>query len=240
LYVPTNGHGVAHTILGAGDIWEEETIDFVIKNCKNKSIISAGSFIGDFIIPFAKNTLGNVITFEPEPQNIIFFKKNIQINNLNNIIFSDCGLSNKKNDGYLKYKGAWYGSQKINEDDINVDYLGETAWVVEESNEKYTVPIKLTDLDTFLFENNITEEISVIQLDIEGCEMLALEGAKKTIEKNLPIIIIETIISSDIYEIFLKNLGYTVSEKKIGHVFENGQACLNTILFIPNKHDLIF
>jgi FkbM family methyltransferase len=238
-YVPTNGTGIAHVILGNGEVWEEETINFIINNCNNKTIVSAGAFIGDFIIPFSKNTNGKVISFEPETNNYYFANKNIELNNLKNIVLSDYGLSNSKYTSFLKCKGAWFGSHNKDQENMIGNILGETAYVVDSSDEQ-TVEIKLTDLDSFLFENEINDEISIIQLDIEGHEMKALEGSKITIEKNLPIIISESVFYGDIYEIYLKNLGYKLSDRLVGHRFENSLGCLNYILYIPEKHNLIF
>jgi len=103
-----------------------------------------------------------------------------------------------------------------------------------------TIPIELITLDNFLEKNNIHEEISIIQLDVEGQEMNTLEGSKKTIEKNLPIIVSESPFYGDIYDNFLKNLGYELSDKLIGQRYDDGGGCLNYILYIPNKHQLIF
>ena len=236
--IPEKGYGLAHIILKKGRHWEEETINFMIKNCANKSIVSAGAYIGDFIIPLAKNTRGNVFTFEPEPVNILFSKKNIDLNRINNVIFSENGLSNKISNGYLKCSGAGFYSNNKNADDINVDYLGEQAYLVDIPRDN-TISILLTDLDTFLSDKFITEEISIIQLDIEGHEMEAFEGAKKTIAKNLPILISELPFDGDIY-VFLKTMGYVLHERKIGHRFVDGSTYLNHILYIPRIHSLIF
>lgn len=71
--------------------------------------------------------------------------------------------------------------------------------------------------------------------------MIALDGSKQTIEKNLPIIISECPFYGDIYEIFLKNLGYKLSDKLIGHAYDdNSGGCFNHILYVPCKHTLKF
>ena len=60
---------------------------------------------------------------------------------------------------------------------------------------------------------------SLICLDIEGMELLALKGAEKTIKKNLPVIMIEDKGLSDKYGIkkgdagkYLESLGYELKE----------------------------
>lgn len=238
-FVPNHGTGIAHKIIANGEVWERETIKFVINNCQQKNIVSAGTFIGDFIIPFCKNTKGNVICFEPEPENNHFTKLNIELNNITNVIFSGFALSNENKPGFLKCLGSWVGSSNKYQEDLLGEHLGETAWVTND-NTSLTIPINLITLDYFLEKNSIDEEISIIQLDIEGYEMNALDGSKKTIEKYLPIIISESPFYGDIYDNFLKKLGYELSDKLIGHRYDDGGGCFNYILYIPNKHKLIF
>ena len=136
-----------------------KTIEFVIKNCNNKSIISAGAYIGDFIIPFSKNTTGKVFTFEFCNYNYNYCKTNIMINNLKNVILSDYGLSNKNEIKYL------------------LDM--EECSLLQENKSQNNTKIKTVSIDSYLNNNKINDEISIIQLDIEGEEDLAIEGAKK-------------------------------------------------------------
>ena len=49
-------------------------------------------------------------------------------------------------------------------------------------------PISLHSLDTIIPE---TSKISIIHLDVEGYELEVLKGAKRIIEKDAPIIILE-------------------------------------------------
>lgn len=211
--------GTARKILSLGNIWELETIEFVIKNCNNKSIISAGSYIGDFIVPFSKNTTGRVFTFECCNNNYNYCKANVMVNNLKNVILSDYGLSNKDDIKYL------------------VD-IGECS-KLEENKSHNNREIKIVTIDSYLHDNKINDEISIIQLDIEGEENLALEGAKNTIFKNLPIIISELRLNDFTYKELMKN-GYILSGVFIGYRDDKSRTCMNHIYYIPNKHNLRF
>jgi len=189
------------------------------KYCNNKSIISAGAYIGDFIVPLSKNTTGSVFTFECCYYNYNYCKANILINNLKNVILSDFALSNKNDINYLSD-------------------LGECS-KLEDNKSENTLIIKTVTIDSYLYDNNIIDEISIIQLDIEGEENNAFEGAKNTIFKNLPIIISELRLNDFIYKELTKN-GYILSGRFIGYRDDKGRKCMNHIYFIPNKHNLRF
>jgi hypothetical protein len=51
--------------------------------------------------------------------------------------------------------------------------------------------------------------VTIIQLDVEGYEHNALEGAKETIERCKPIIIVEKVLKSTWFCDHLGPLGYT-------------------------------
>ena len=57
---------------------------------------------------------------------------------------------------------------------------------------------------------NIPEKIDLIKIDVEGHEIETLEGAKNTILKNKPIIVIETFNHRDKVEEILFSHGYKI------------------------------
>ena len=56
--------------LKRGSIYEPLTIEFILKNFNNQSIVTAGTYIGDFL-PAFKN-VNNVYAFEPVEENYIY------------------------------------------------------------------------------------------------------------------------------------------------------------------------
>jgi FkbM family methyltransferase len=237
LLLPLTGSGYCHEYLMNGKVWEDDTIDFCLKNIKNKSIITAGTYVGDFIIAFSRVSK-NVICFECEKNHINYTEHNIKLNNLTNIIFSPYALSDKAESLYLKYSAdGWCADYKDSDRE-----LGEMCFL-KSKEELNTYKVNCIDLDTFFKVNNLLDEISIIQLDIEGYEMIALSGAKNLIIKNTPIIIVEDGPGNGngnvFYDTFLKQLGYVYHETKIGeragHLFFG-----NLILYIPLIHKLVF
>lgn len=82
--------------------------------------------------------------------------------------------------------------------------------------------VSITTLDNFIKDNGITK-VDLIKIDIEGAELLALQGARKLLEnKNAPLIIYESQYATTkgfgYHPIkiinYLKRLGYFLFELK--------------------------
>lgn len=107
-----------------------------------------------------------VIAFEPSPTNARCFKKNAPEAKL-----------------YEVALGEVAGKTELH---IASDNTGNNSIVESFGDEK--VSIKVETLDSFEFSN-----ISLIKIDVQGYEEQVLIGAKETILKNKPIIIVELI-----------------------------------------------
>lgn len=67
---------------------------------------------------------------------------------------------------------------------VNFSSLGAASCVAEEGNDK----MELISIDDIVRENDFT--VGLIKMDIEGYEFEALRGAKNTIEKFKPVLLI--------------------------------------------------
>jgi FkbM family methyltransferase len=135
----------------------------------------------DLILKFAPN--GQHFCFEPLPH---LFDGLIQKKYPENCHFYDLALSGQKGETTFNYvisNPAYSGILRR-----NYDRVGE---------EDTTITVK-----TDLLDNVIPAETTIdfIKIDVEGAEMLVLEGAKKTISRCKPIVIFEHGLgASDIY-----------------------------------------
>lgn len=139
----------------------------------NSYIIDAGAHVGDTGLYLAK-ILDNkykkknikVIMIEPDKTKINFINKMAKLNNLNNIVTKNIGISDKKSKAKID-KNFHPGGWKIIENNKNGNIIIDT-------------------LDNIC--NNLN--ISLIHLDVEGMEYKCLLGSKNII-KNTKYIMIE-------------------------------------------------
>ncbi|QHI36491.1 hypothetical protein IMCC3317_18540 [Kordia antarctica] len=187
-----------------GNVYEPETIQYIIDHCGNGDVVQAGAYFGDFLPGIAKNisTKANVWTFEPSAEYFRCAEITIRINNLKNVHLFQVGLGEKKSEVQLQ----------IETEDGRL--LGGASRIIDSENGKF-VPIMIEMLDSMIPEDR---NISILQFDLEGFEIPALKGAINTIKRCKPILILEILSHNDILENeWFKNnilsLGYKISGK---------------------------
>lgn len=160
---------------------------------KDDVCIDAGANQGIYTIPFAKiaGSRGKVIAIEPMKYAQTIIKKNSKLNNLKNIKIFNGVVSNKNKKEILDFS----------------DGVG-SASITRDFGKKKILKVNSKRIDDLVKNYNI-KKVNFIKMDIEGCEFLALQGARKTIEKFKPIICLECDVKSykKIYS-FLKRFSY--------------------------------
>jgi FkbM family methyltransferase len=143
------------------------------------NFIDGGANIGFFSLVASKivGPSGVIISFEPTPLTSSFLKKNIKINNVNNIIVSEYGLSSSKKQLPFLLSNNPEGNAIISDK------------IVNSSDASQVIKISTISIDEFCVEKNILK-VDLIKLDIEGQELEAIKGAKKTLLANQNIKII--------------------------------------------------
>ena len=195
--------------LEVGRVWEPATVDFVSKKINNKSVVHAGVYIGDMLPAFSSFTQGKIYAFEPNPDMIKSINETIRINNLHNVIFSSNGLSDVENTSEFFYRY---------EDDVSISG-GSRIDASHQANDRYTAKEnKKTTINTVTIDSVVKDEVSIIQLDVEGFEIHALKGAMKTIRKYRPILILENVKENN--EWMLKNIN-SLGYKKVTQLTHN-------------------
>lgn len=135
------------------------------------TVIDIGANIGYYTVIAASKTApgGNVIAFEPEPNNYKFLTKTLQKNNFDNVHTHQLAIADKS--GILSLN--LFESNK-GRHSLVMDYQDS-----RELSKK--IDIQATDLDSFLAEHHI-DKVDIIKMDIEGAESLALRGMQKTLK----------------------------------------------------------
>ncbi len=187
-----------------GDVFEPETIEFMISNSKKGDIIHAGTFFGDFLPGISQNLdpLAKIWAFEPNPESYRCTQVTIIINNLDNVELSKAGLGEKTSKTTILTKDK----KGIN--------LGGSSTIIENHKGKGNVEeIKIVALDDVIPKER---DISILQLDIEGYEEFALKGAVETIKRCRPILILEDdtkLTKSSWFKEYILSLNYSISGK---------------------------
>lgn len=130
-------------------------------------VIDVGAHMGFFTVKVAKK-VKEVVAFEPDPYSFRFLSMNIKYNELQNVRAFNYALGDRDACMFLE-RGYGYGRTRLTE-----------------SNTGYVCRIK--PLDSVVKELGITP--TVIKIDTEGHEMKVLEGAKVTLTRCKPKLII--------------------------------------------------
>jgi FkbM family methyltransferase len=194
------------------DEWIQQHIYFLgyfdptgIKFMKNhlyegEIFIDIGANIGAYSLVASRlvGKKGKVISFEPASKSFLRLVKNISINGITNIIPERKAVLDKNT------KPLLYISSGHN--------LGMSSIFHHDSENGLTERVDAVGLDDYIEKVGISR-ISLIKIDIEGSEFLALKGMQKILDSMRPKILIElkeeTLISSgskveDILDFFAK------------------------------------
>lgn len=195
----------------SNDVYEPETIEFIMANCGSGDIVHAGTYFGDFLPALSRGSRpgSKIWAFEPNPENYRCAKITIEINNIGNVVLTNAGLGAKKE--YLPMQTA----------DKQGRSLGGASRILAKESEEATEAeaVQIVTIDDMVGSDRA---VSIIQLDVEGHEKEALAGALRTIQRCLPVIIIEvlpnsTLIDSDWLSENILSFGY----RKINDIHGN-------------------
>lgn len=206
---------VVQTIL-KGDVYEPETIQYIIDHCGNGDVIHAGAFFGDFF-PGISNKLApeaQLWTFEPSAEFYKCAKMAILLNELTNVNLFQLGLGEEKTNLRLQVETK------------DGRTLGGASRIIDGEDGKF-VDIKIDTVDAIVPKDR---NVSIIQFDLEGFEIPALKGAMETIKRCKPILILEILSHNDI----INNSWFTENILSLGYEIA-GKVHNNTIIKL--KHN---
>ncbi len=148
------------------------------------------------LIAASDNPRRMVYAFEPVPRVFNGLQRNVRINKLNNIHISACAITNY--DGEI--------TLYIPDGAIPTD--ASTLKGFRESTENISVQAKT--INTFMSQNKISK-VDLMKIDTEGTEHDVLDGAKKILIRDEPIIICEVLKgrTEDRLHSVMDGLGYT-------------------------------
>lgn len=146
-----------------------------LKKFKQQTLIDAGANIGNhtlFFSPYFKE----IIAFEPNPTALKLLETNIFLNQTKNVHLIPIGLSNES--GTLPFIE-------------NSENLGGSKFSFKYPNTTTYKQLNVEKGDTALSRDFKSSSIGVIKLDIEGFELMALQGLQQTLIHHQPIVLFE-------------------------------------------------
>jgi len=171
-----------------GEINEPRTLELVQRFVGKGDIVSGGAFVGDFL-PVMSRALAKgaqVHSFEPNPVGFAATSMTIALNGLENVKLSPVAVGHEA--AILQLQVA----------STSGSVMGGTSRIVAEAVEGQTIDVQVVRIDDLV---PASRRVTVLQLDIEGHEWPALEGAAQTIATSHPLIVLETLAAQDPVEI---------------------------------------
>lgn len=192
----------AQTVIN-GNVYEPDTISYLLDETEDGDIIHAGAFYGDFI-PALSQKFKHVWAFEPNYENYRCSRVTVEINNIKNVSLFNSGLSNEKGEVYLRNM------------EPNGNALGGGSMLLPKGEKNipwdYVEKVRVVPVGKIVPPSR---HVSAIQLDVEGHEKNALQGAIDIIERCKPVIIVEVwsnnnVLNSEWLKENIFPLGYEV------------------------------
>ena len=162
----------------------------VVKLRPGAVFVDVGAHVGKYSF-FASKQVGRsgvVVAIEPHPENMAKLKKGISLNALSNVVAVQRACSDYRGLGFLK------------EHELSAKH--------ELSQENTRVKVEVDTLDRILPSLQIGK-VSMVKIDVNGCEYEVLQGASKTLEESKPPLIVEVALNNKTRVFgYLKTLGY--------------------------------
>ncbi len=152
------------------EIFNENVYEKFVHIRKGDTVVDAGAHLGLFTVKASKivGDEGKVIAIEPEPENLEILKRNIKLNDLENVIIVN--------------KGIWSSKKHLK---INIGHYNRSHSFINDHPEKTSqgLILQVDTLDNILKELNI-EKVDFIKMDIEGSEIEALSGMEEVFKSK--------------------------------------------------------
>jgi FkbM family methyltransferase len=142
---------------------------------KNGIALDIGANIGNHSLFFSKH-FDAVISFEPVPNNCLLLKANLFLNQTHNITLIEKALSNTD---------TKMGIDKGNSRNTN-NTISELSKKDEDATNQIMIDVAVGD--ELIEALNLKQRINLIKIDVEGHEPFVVEGLRKTISANQPIV----------------------------------------------------
>jgi len=164
-----------------GEVWEADTVAFLIENAGSGDIIHAGTYFGDFLPALAKAVVpeARIWAFEPSLENFRCARITLKLNDIRNVVLTQAAL------------GECRGSALLQTGEIGGRAAGGGSAIAKEREPGFTYE----EVQTAAIDEIVPADraVSIIHLDVEFQEQQALTGALDTIARCRPLLVLETL-----------------------------------------------
>ncbi|MFN5119692.1 MAG: FkbM family methyltransferase, partial [Cyanobacteriota bacterium] len=175
IFIPDSLNLITPYVLKEQNDWFEDEIRFVRLLLKpGDTAVDIGANYGIFTLAMAAavGESGKVFTFEPASSTTAYLRESLRINNYQQVHLTQCALSNQSGKAQLA-----------------IGEHCELNALSEEAIPGSTEEVSLTTLDQFLAEHGQhTHSIDFIKIDAEGHEIPILDGTRKLLKEQSPLI----------------------------------------------------
>jgi FkbM family methyltransferase len=199
--------------------WEDYMISQIKDHFPNGiQLIDIGANVGLYSIKLAGN-FKSVVAIEPSPVNIYILKKNIELNNLNNVTVLETAIWKRVELLFLN----------------QLDAKGHASDSVERSVNPSAVSKPLPILGVPLDDYNLNPDF--IKMDIEGGEFEAIYGMVETIQRCKPTLLVEihqfkNMGTIEDFHKIMRGLGYNCTAV-LGNWYEYGVSLIQNCVYEP-------
>ena len=185
-YEIRNKEDVIQKTLLNGKQWSSKILELLKSRMKQKGhFVNVGAHIGTITLPMSKFA-SRVSAFEPFPKTFDHLKKNVELHKLSNVDIYNMALGDKHesvffmDDNNDRLKNNNGGMHVFTSNDL---ITGERSASIAKIENLGIVSMPLDNMNL--------DKIDLMLVDIEGMEDKFLIGAKQTLEKDLPDLVIE-------------------------------------------------
>jgi FkbM family methyltransferase len=198
---------------------------------KGMAVFDIGANVGPHTLRFAKlaGEEGLVVAFEPMSWAFSKLKRNVELNNYNNVVLEKIALSNKNAfDQEVNFACRWPLSG-IDKSQLHPLHHGH---IMKDR-------VDILTLDEYVKKKSVSS-IDLVKLDVDGYEYKIIQGALEMLKQHKPIIIMELCdytlkeIGDNVTDLVsqLSSLGYKFYSEEDMKLFYSTDELLNSI---PNS-----